>query len=204
MIGNNGYIGRSPSDSTVIVSRQVFQPTGVQTSFTFSSGYEPGYFEVYLNGIKQIASIDYTATDTSTFSFIVPAEDGDIVEGVAYKAFNVATIDSSSGDFTVGGNLFVTGESKLNKVAITTTSTDLTLEAGKTYIYYSAGTYTLPASPTSGDRLEIINRSGIVTAVLARNGSNIMGVADDLDLDILDAAFKVTYSNDTDGWVVGT
>jgi len=29
-------------------------------------------------------------------------------------------------------------------------------------------------------------------------------VADDLDLDILDATFKVTYSNDTDGWVVGT
>jgi hypothetical protein len=31
-----------------------------------------------------------------------------------------------------------------------------------------------------------------------------MGVADNLDLDILDAAFKVTYSNVTDGWVVST
>ena len=111
------------------------------------------------------------------------------------------------GDNTTGAgttSLFVYGESKLNRVAITTTSSSLTLEAGRTFVYYAAGTYTLPASPTPGDRIEIINRSGIVTAVLARNGSNIMGVADNLDLDILDAAFKVTYSNVTDGWVVST
>jgi hypothetical protein len=110
-------------------------------------------------------------------------------------------------DATVGAgltSLHVFGQSQLNRVAITTTASNLTLEAGRTFIYYSTGTYTLPASPTAGDRIEIINRSGTVSAVLARNGSNIMGVADDLDLDILDATFKVTYSNDTDGWVVGT
>jgi len=108
---------------------------------------------------------------------------------------------------TVGAgltSLHVFGQSQLNRVAITTTASNLTLEAGRTFVYYSTGTYTLPASPTVGDRIEIINRSGTVSAVLARNGSNIMGLADDLDLDILDATFKITYSNDIDGWVVGT
>lgn len=101
-------------------------------------------------------------------------------------------------------SLHVFGQSQLNRVAITTTASNLTLEAGRTFVYYSTGTYTLPEGPSIGDRIEIINRSGTVTAVLARNGSNIMGVADDLDLDILDATFKITYSNDIDGWVVGT
>jgi hypothetical protein len=31
-----------------------------------------------------------------------------------------------------------------------------------------------------------------------------MGVADDLELDILDANFKILYANNTDGWIVGS
>ena len=101
-------------------------------------------------------------------------------------------------------SLYIEGQAQLNRVAITTTSSNTQLVTGRTFVYYAPGTYTLPASPTPGDRLEIINRSGIVTAILARNGSNIMGMSEDLTMDILDAAFKVTYSNVTDGWVVST
>jgi len=116
---------------------------------------------------------------------------------------------TTTGSYTISSldvtsNVSIAGTSQLNRVAITTTSSNITLEAGRTYVYYASGTYTLPASPTVGDRLEIINRSGTVTAVLGRNGSNIMGVADDVLLDILDEAFKVTYSNSTDGWVIGS
>jgi hypothetical protein len=102
------------------------------------------------------------------------------------------------------GTVTITGAATLTKVALTTTSSDISLEAGKTFVYYSPGTYTLPANPSIGDRIEIINRSGVTTAILARNGENIMGVGDDLDLDVLDTAFKVTYANATDGWVVST
>ena len=35
MADRNGYIGRAPGDSSVIVSRQTFSPTGVTTDFTF-------------------------------------------------------------------------------------------------------------------------------------------------------------------------
>ena len=39
----NGYIGRAPGDSSVIIARKTYEPTGVQTDFTFAAGYSPGY-----------------------------------------------------------------------------------------------------------------------------------------------------------------
>ena len=87
-LGNNGYIGRSPGDSSVIVRRQVYQPTGVQTSYTFESGYDNNFFDIFINGVKQIKSIDYIAVNGSTFTLTSPATNGDVIEAVAYKAFN--------------------------------------------------------------------------------------------------------------------
>ena len=65
MADRNGYIGRAPSDSSVTVARQTFTPTGVTTTFTFTSGYTPGYFDIYLNGIRMIEGSDFTSTDGS-------------------------------------------------------------------------------------------------------------------------------------------
>ena len=91
MADRSGYIGRAPSDSSVVVARQVFKPTGIQTNFTFASGYNVGYLDAYINGAKQIKGEDYTATDGSVvvFSSNQPAS-GDVVELVAYKAFNLS------------------------------------------------------------------------------------------------------------------
>jgi hypothetical protein len=92
MADRNGYIGRAPSDSSVTVARQTFSPTGVTTDFTFASGYVPGYFDIFINGVKMIEGSDYTSTDGSTFSVLNGgATSGDVIEGVAYKAFNAAT-----------------------------------------------------------------------------------------------------------------
>jgi len=114
MPDRNGYIGRAPSDSTVTVSRQSYTASGVTTDFTFTSGYTPGYFDVYINGVKMIEGSDYTSSDGATFSILNGgAQDGDALEAVTYKAFNAATIDSASGNFTVGGNLTVNGTSTL-------------------------------------------------------------------------------------------
>ena len=89
MADRNGYIGRAPGDSAVTVARQTFSPTGVTTDFTFASGYTVGYLDLFLNGAKLIEGVDYTATDTSTISLISAAINGDVLEGVAYKAFNL-------------------------------------------------------------------------------------------------------------------
>jgi hypothetical protein len=93
MADRNGYIGRAPGDSAVTVARQTFSPTGVTTDFTFESGYTVGYLDLFLNGTKLIEGVDYTATDTSTISLISAAINGDILEGVAYKAFNLGDVN---------------------------------------------------------------------------------------------------------------
>ena len=110
MADRNGYIGRAPSDSSVVVARQTFSPTGITTDFTFASGYTVGYLDVYLNGAKQIEGQDYNANDSSTFEVLGGgAANGDVIEAVAYKAFNVSNIKDAPGDFTVGNNLTVVG-----------------------------------------------------------------------------------------------
>jgi hypothetical protein len=109
MADRNGYIGRAPSDSSVIVARQTFSPTGVTTNFTFASGYTIGYLDAYLNGARLIEGQDYTATDGSVVSLVSSATNGDILELVAYKAFNIATIDTAPGNLSVGTNLTVGG-----------------------------------------------------------------------------------------------
>ena len=109
MPDRNGYIGRAPSDSAVQVARQTFTVSGITTDFTFSSGYVPGYFDVYINGVKMIEGSDYTSTDSSTFSILNGgASDGDVLEAVAYKAFNAATVTNAS-TLTVSGDLTVLG-----------------------------------------------------------------------------------------------
>ena len=118
MIGNNGYIGRNPDNSSVTVARQVFQPAGIQTTFNFASTYDAGYFEVYINGIKQIKGIDYTlAANNQDFSLTTPCSPGDVIEGVTYKSFRAAsaTIGISSNGTTIGDT------STLNFVGTATT-----------------------------------------------------------------------------------
>ena len=87
----NGYIGRAPADSSVVVARQIYSPSGVTTDFTFNSGYVPGYIDLYLNGARMVEGSDYTATDTSTITLITAATNGDVLEAVAYKAYNATT-----------------------------------------------------------------------------------------------------------------
>ena len=89
MADRSGYIGRAPGDSSVTVARQTFSPTGITTDFTFASGYTVGYLDLFLNGAKLIEGVDYNATDTSTISLVSAAISGDVLEGVAYKAFNL-------------------------------------------------------------------------------------------------------------------
>ncbi len=109
MADRSGYIGRAPGDSSVIIARQTFEPTGIQTDFTFASGYTPGYIDVYLNGSRLIVASDYTATDGSVVGLTTNALNGDVLECVAYKAFNLGSINNAAGNFTVGVDLTVDG-----------------------------------------------------------------------------------------------
>ena len=110
MPDRNGYIGRAPSDSAITVARQVYNITSSTTSFTFTAGYDVGYMDAYLNGTRLINLTDYQATDGSTVDLTVAAVNGDVLELVAYKKFNLTQVTTSAvEDFNVGNNLTVTG-----------------------------------------------------------------------------------------------
>jgi len=133
MADRNGYIGRAPSDSAVTVARQTFSPTGVTTNFTFASGYVAGYFDIFINGVKMIEGSDYTSTDGSTFSILNGgAISGDVIEGVAYKAFNAATA-------TVGINSSGTPIGSVNTLNFVGTGNTFALRGSSIDISISGG-----------------------------------------------------------------
>jgi len=70
--------------------RTVYTATGGQT--TFSATYDAGYVDVYLNGVKLVVSSDFTATDGLNVVLASGAVSGDIVDIVAYAAFELANV----------------------------------------------------------------------------------------------------------------
>ena len=167
MADRNGYIGRAPGDSSVVVSRQIFNPTGVQTNFTFASGYTVGYLDLYLNGSRLIEGPDYAATDGATISLISPAQDGDVLEGVAYKAFNLTTdnrVGIQSAGVLIGQaetlNFVGTG----NTFAVNGTTVDVSISSGSASIMtvgVRAGTAVTFAIPST-NVLGVVGRSATV------------------------------------------
>lgn len=156
MADRSGYIGRAPGDSSVAIARQTNTATGVTTTFTFSAGYDVGYLDVYINGVRLVNITDYAATDTSTVTLTTPAQASDVVELVAYKAFNVGNVSSSTGDFSVGGDLSVTGN----------------LSVG------GDSTFTGDIDVDGHTELDDVNVSGVVTATsFVGDGSQLTGVS---------------------------
>ena len=187
MADRNGYIGRAPSDSSVTVARQVFSPTGVQTNFTFASGYVPGYLDVYFNGVKLIVAQDFTATDGSVVGLTSSATSGDVVEAVAFKAFNAAAVTQAA-DFTVSGNqtndgtLSVTGGTTLSNLivtGITTLSAGSSVSFATTAFDLGAGTNLnigiVTVTTLSGGEVNGLdaNFTGILTAASASFSGNV-------------------------------
>ena len=78
--------------------------------------------------------------------------------------------------------------------------------AVKDYLYILTGgstiVLTLPASPSTNDKVAVVNLTSVLTCSVARNGNNIMGLAQDLTLDKANAGFTMVYSGATNGWVI--
>ena len=186
MADRNGYIGRAPSDSSVVVARQTFSATGITTTFTFASGYTIGYLDVFLNGAKQIEGQDYDANNGSTFDISGGGViNGDIIEAVAYKAFNVSNVKDAPGDFTVGNNLTVAGNATISGT-ISGDGSALTGVAGGKFsandtgisTTTSVGIGTTNATGAADSNNTAVLNVGVVTAnFFYGNGGGLTGIA---------------------------
>ena len=97
----SGYIGTAPVPQST-QTRQTFTATASQTSFA-TGGYQAGYLDVFLNGVKLVDGTDYTATNGSDVVLTTGAASGDTLEVVAYTAFEAANVTGAT-DFTVTGS----------------------------------------------------------------------------------------------------
>jgi hypothetical protein len=77
------YIGNSPGVASQRVVSQ-FTATSGQTTFTPISGYTIGYLDVFLNGIKLVDGIQYSANNGSTVVLTTGAALNDKVEVLSY------------------------------------------------------------------------------------------------------------------------
>lgn len=84
-----GYIGNVPVPEGT-QTRDSFTATSGQTSFP-TSGYSPGYLDVYMNGIHLEPS-DYTATNGSDVVLNSGAAAGDSITVVAWTVFQATEV----------------------------------------------------------------------------------------------------------------
>ena len=117
-----------------------------------------------------------------------------------------------TGDGTVGDVLSSDGDGSFSWVAassggsytasyVTSALTSWTDKNVYVFTNTSDLTHTLPASPSVGNSFKMSLRS-TSTNTLARNGNSIMGLAEDLVLDDLTAAFELFFAGGAQGWVI--
>lgn len=136
---------------------------------------------------------------------------------------NAPQIQASGDDTNISINLVAkgTGTAQAGGVPLVTTTGTQTLTnktiretvsvisgntnaaAGTFYVLTASLTLTLPATPTAGDTVKVQNSSGTVTAVIARNGSNIMSLAENMTLNANYVSVTLVYADATRGWVFG-
>jgi hypothetical protein len=137
--------------------------------------------------------------------------DSDSSNWVAFKAS--ATIASNvtwtlpSGDGTSGQVLQTNGSgvfgwtTPLGDYIITVTATGKTLtNRERCTITASGQTLTLPASPSAGNEVTVTIAGTFLDTVVARNGSNIMSLAEDLTVDKGNISVTLYYVDATRGW----
>ena len=182
----SGYIGTAPVPQAT-QTRDSFTATSGQTSFA-TGGYTPNFLDVYLNGVK-LASADYTATNGSDVVLASGASTGDILEVVAYTAFDTANVTGAT-NFTVTGAFTSQGiDDNANAVALTidssenvlvgktsssTTTAGNELRAGGLAAFTRSGSYSLNLNrlASNGD-IAVFQKDGTTVGSIAVDPSNI-------------------------------
>ena len=169
-----------------------FTGDGTTVAFTLSVSVVAEIFtSVYISGVYQEKNAYSISGTTLTFSVAPP--NGASIEVITIDNITVEAIVTS-----VDGQ---TGAVSTNYDAQVISANTNALK-NTIYVLTANLTLTLPASPVAGDSIKISNQSAVATCIIARNGSNIMGLASDLTLDDPAKNFELIFTNAAKGWVI--
>lgn len=168
------FINRKPAGIYVKLT-----DTGSLTDWDYAGEFpavnDSQYFRIYdtADPTKEMAFGVSDISSGTTRTFDAPNRDGRI----AVSDYRLLSANANA----------VTGD----KVAADTTS--------------GAWTLTLPATPSNGDTVTVLDYASTFDTnnlTIARNGSNIESLAEDLVCEVEDAAFTLVYVGSTVGWKV--
>ena len=118
----------------------------------------------------------------------------------ALSTANSATSTANSATSTANSALSV-ANAALPAYTVTTTATSKTLSNRERCTVTAAGlTITLPASPSAGAEVAVTVVAAITNTIIARNGQNIMSLAEDLTIDRADVTVTLLYVDAPRGW----
>lgn len=124
--------------------------------------------------------------------------------GTGAMTVNVATSQGSgsSSSWVIAAAAPVNGQGAAG-LPVVVSGTSQAMSAGGHYVFTNTGaqtTATLPASPNAGDVVTFDNATGRQDLIIARNGQNIMGLAEDINPFDLSGCFTLRYIDAANGW----
>ena len=111
---------------------------------------------------------DYAASDGSTISLISPAQNGDVLEGVAYKAFNLTTdnrVGIQSSGLLIGNAESINFVGTGNTFAVNGTTVDVSISSGAAsmmVVGVRVGTAVTFTIPSTDNFIGVVGRSATV------------------------------------------
>jgi hypothetical protein len=97
-------------------------------------------------------------------------------------------------------NNFININNGLATVEKTEISLNTTAVNGGRYRFTAACTLTLPAAPSAGWKVDVENNTDLTSGItVARNGSLIESIAEDMTVDLPRCSFQLVYAT-TEGW----
>lgn len=161
----------------------------------------------------QTGDIYYNTTNKTLYTYDGTNWVPEVSGGVNIQTAAAAPATRSNGQALAGGDLYYNTATEqyfswdgaawvpFDQRDVVVTAVDVTAKAND-YVVVTAATktITLPASPLPGTCVTVVVAGTWLDTVVARNGSNIMGLAQDITLDKQYAAMQFTYTDATNGW----
>lgn len=106
VVNNVATITLSGVAASTYTTSELQTATQGQAAFTVSAGYQQGFVDVYLNGLRLVTNVDYTSPDGSLINLTTGATAGDELEFVTYKSLgDIIAVQN----FKTAGNIVMTG-----------------------------------------------------------------------------------------------